>query len=69
MIYVIVQDPTKRATQATTKKTKHNNRKVKIQKQIQQTLQDLMTIKQHGRVATTRDVLGGNKLGAKLPSE
>ena len=28
-----------------------------------------MTIQQHGRTATTRDVLDGNKLGAKLPSE
>jgi hypothetical protein len=48
------------------KKTKHNNKKVKIQKQ---TLQDLMTIQQHGKAATTGDVLGGNKLGAKLPSK
>ena len=28
-----------------------------------------MTIQQHRRAATTRDVLGGNKPGAKLPSE
>ena len=28
-----------------------------------------MTIQQHRRAVTTGDVLGGNKLGAKLPSE